>query len=168
VVQIWVQVVNSDRIDAENLKNGRISEAGVFVAKGILSQIRVVRRRTTRLVGGANDLEAVARVGIDKVVALDLERLHSSSKGGAERDEAGLELNNGQGRQHVLQISLMALNPHVFDRQEAVGLSAGGRAGFDDAAGADQGRQASYCWTKRGRGPRPEGQIQGPMTTHCG
>lgn len=94
MVDIWVQVVDSNGVDAKGLHEGGIAKADVGVAEGVLAQGRIIPRAATRLVGHADDLELLATLGVDKVVALNLQRGNSRHKRGSKSHESSRELNN--------------------------------------------------------------------------
>lgn len=95
VVDVRVKVVDTDGVDTENLHESGITLALLGVAEGIDAGLGVVASTASRLVGHTNDLELVAGVGIDELLALDLQGLDSGDgRGGqgAEGHESRLEL----------------------------------------------------------------------------
>lgn len=76
MVQVGVQVVDANGVDAEDLHESGIADAGLGVAEGIMG-VGGVASRATGLVVHANDLEAVPGVRVDEVPALDLEGRNS-------------------------------------------------------------------------------------------
>lgn len=91
MVQVWVDVVDTDGVDAQHLHEGGVTEAVILEGQSILSRVGVVASAATRLVGDANDLEAVASGVVDEVVALDADgRDGGGQRGGAEEAQDGL------------------------------------------------------------------------------
>jgi hypothetical protein len=80
VVQLGAKVVDTDRVDAQHLKECGISSAGFRVGEGILALFRLVSGLATWLIVDTNDLESLA-VLIDEIAALDLEGLERRGEG---------------------------------------------------------------------------------------
>jgi len=91
VVQLGAKVVNSNRVDAENLQEGRIPSAGSRVRQRILALFRLVSGLSTRLVVDTDDLEALA-IFVDEVPALDFKRFEGRGKGNRQKSEGSSEL----------------------------------------------------------------------------
>lgn len=81
MIDIRVQVVYPDGIDAQDLHQGGIAHAHGTIAQWILSEIWIIPRGAARLIGNTDDLELIARVGVYEGVSPDLER----RKGRSER-----------------------------------------------------------------------------------
>lgn len=94
MVQIGVQVVDADSVDAHDLHECRIAQASVGMAEGILSCFGIVSCAATGLIRDTGNLKHIAVI-IDKVGALDLERLDSSHDRGEESHEGRLDLETG-------------------------------------------------------------------------
>lgn len=92
MVQVRVQVVHADSVDAHDLQEGSVTHAGVGVAERILALLRVVSCTAAGLVGNADELELVA-VGVDKVGSLDGEGLDGTHGGGGQGHESSLHLH---------------------------------------------------------------------------
>jgi hypothetical protein len=101
VVYVGVDVVHTDSVDTENLEKGGIAEADIRVTQRVAAGFLVVAGRAARLIGDTDDLEAVAGLGVYKVVALDLKRLDSCSDGCAKRKKR--RLNLGQKYQYRVE-----------------------------------------------------------------
>lgn len=71
----------------EPLHDSRIAQAHVCIREHILALIWLVRSLTSRLVIDANDHQTLARDGIDKVLAADLDWVDSIRNGGEERGQ---------------------------------------------------------------------------------
>jgi hypothetical protein len=128
VVDVGVQVVDTDGIDAHDLHEGSISETRSGIAEGIRA-VLLEARAATGLIGNSNNLKLVAGLGVVELVALDLHRRNGSNERRGERDESRLDL------EQKLVISL-AQSP--FDIDSAVSgeykrLSTAGRGGCDKA-----------------------------------
>lgn len=95
VVQVGVEVVHANGVDAHDLKKSRITQAGFGVAERVFARLGVISSTTAGLVGNTNKLELVA-VSVDKVSSLDGERLDSSHSGGGEGHERSLHLQHGR------------------------------------------------------------------------
>jgi hypothetical protein len=91
VVDIGVQVVNTDSIDTENLHESSITQALLLVTQRVLARLGVVSGTAPRLVGHSNDLEGIAVI-IDKASSVNLERLDCRDSRGTERHECRLDL----------------------------------------------------------------------------
>ena len=96
VVRIGVEVVDTDSVDAENLEQGGITEALVGIRQGVVARRLVVGSGAARLIINADNLEAVASRGVDKVLALNLKRLDSRGDGCAKRKESRVNLESVQ------------------------------------------------------------------------
>ena len=84
-----VNAVDTDGVGAQRLHQGSISETDLSVGEGIPAVAWVISGASTRLIGDTHDLEGVARLGVDKLVALYLEGLDSGcQRGCAERHES--------------------------------------------------------------------------------
>ena len=92
MVQVGVDVVNTDGVDAENLHESSIAHASISVGQRVLAIFRLVTSAATGLVANTNDLELVTRVGVVEFVALDLEGLDGHDGGGGEGRESRLDL----------------------------------------------------------------------------
>jgi hypothetical protein len=93
VVEVRVQIVNADSVHAENLEEGSIAEADILIAEGVDLELGVVAGGAAGLVRDTDDLEAVARLGVDKVVVLGDQGRDGGRKRRAEGDERGLDLD---------------------------------------------------------------------------
>lgn len=69
MVQIGIAIVYADCINPENLHQCCVAETGVLVRQSILSRCCTVARATAWLVCDTNDLKAVSRDIVDKVIA---------------------------------------------------------------------------------------------------
>lgn len=113
MVQVGVDVVNTDGVDAENLHEGSIAHASISVGQRVLAIFRLVTSAATGLVANTNDLELVTRVGVVEFVALDLEGLDGHDGGGGEGRESRLDLERsiklaacpGQRKEAVKRVS---------------------------------------------------------------
>lgn len=92
MVDVRIQVVNTDRIDTKNLHESSISHAFVFVTERISSAGRIVTGTASRLVGHTNNLEFVASLGVDEVSSLDFQRRHGADNRGPKGHEGGFDL----------------------------------------------------------------------------
>lgn len=87
VVGVGVEIIDTDSVDTKHLHEGRIAKAGALVRERVTGTGPVEARAATRLVGNADNLEAVASGLVGEVAALDLDGRH----GGGQRcgaDEA--------------------------------------------------------------------------------
>lgn len=100
MVQVGVEVVHANGVDAHDLQKSRITQAGIGITERVLARLGVVSSTTAGLVGNTNKLEFVT-VGVDKVGSLDGERLDGSHGGGGEGHERSLHL------QHILSQQLL-------------------------------------------------------------
>lgn len=91
VVQVRVEVVDADRVDAEDLHKRGVASAGLGVTEGVMA-VGGVPGRATGLVVHADDLEAVAGVRVDKVPALNLEGRDGGGKRRRDGEQRGGEL----------------------------------------------------------------------------
>lgn len=91
MVKLRVQVVDANRVDAEDLHEGGVAAAGLGLAEGVVAVGRVAGG-AAGLVVHANDLEAVARVRVDEVPALDLEGRDGGGQGRRDGEQGGREL----------------------------------------------------------------------------
>ena len=94
MVDIGIEVVHANGVDAEDLHQGSITLALLRVAQRILAGFGVVTSAASRLVSHTNDLELVASVGVDEVLALNLERLKGADGRGGQGHESRLELTS--------------------------------------------------------------------------
>ena len=78
MVQVGVQVIDPDRVDAQGLHQGGVTKTDVLVRERVAAVTGVISGTSTRLIGDTDDLEGVASLGVDELVALHLERLHGS------------------------------------------------------------------------------------------
>ncbi len=95
VVQVGVDIVHADGVDTQNLEQGGITQADIGVAEGVAAGLLVVAGRAAGLVGDADNLQAVAGLGVDEVLALDLKGRDGDGERCAERQERGLKLHTG-------------------------------------------------------------------------
>ena len=93
MVEIRAQVIDADRVHAENLHQGGIAKTVFLSAEGVEAFVGLVAARTTRLVGDADNLEAVACRGVDEGVVLDFQRRNCGSDSCAERQERRMNLD---------------------------------------------------------------------------
>jgi hypothetical protein len=112
MVEIGVEVVDADGIHpwipgqreqearsdirTQPLHQGGISKTHIAIAQRVDAAAWFEPGRPAWLVGDADELEAVARLRVDKIGALDLNALDGSSKLCAQRED--LNLKNGQLR----------------------------------------------------------------------
>lgn len=90
MVQVGIDVVNTNGIDTEQLHDGGITEAGVLVGQRVHSTGGRVASAAARLVCDADDLVSVTGRIVDEVAALDLDGGDSSGhRGGAEQAQDG-------------------------------------------------------------------------------
>lgn len=86
VVQVWVDVVNTNGVDTQHLHDGGVTKAGVLFGQRVHSIVRRVASAAARLVCDANDLVSVTSRIVDEVAALDLDGGNSSGqRGSAEK-----------------------------------------------------------------------------------
>jgi hypothetical protein len=71
-------------LPTELLHQRSISQAHLAIAQGIGSGGGIITRASTGLVCDTDNLESLARLGIDKVRALDDERLNSGGEAEAQ------------------------------------------------------------------------------------
>lgn len=91
VVQVGVQVVDTDGVGTETLEEGSIAHADISVAEGILVVLGIVASAAANLVVETNDLELLAALGYEGI-ALDGEGLDGSSQGRTKCDEGRVNL----------------------------------------------------------------------------
>lgn len=94
VVHVWVNVVDPDGVDAEDLHESCIAKTLVLVAKGVDAGAGVVSGRATGLVRDTNDLVSGASGVVDEKGTLDVDGRHGCSQGGGahEAKDGSLEL----------------------------------------------------------------------------
>jgi hypothetical protein len=85
MVEIWVQVVDTNGIDAHDLHEGGISLALLGLAQRIRLGVGE-GSAASGLIGDADDLEFLARLGVVEVLSLDLQRRNGSNERRGERD----------------------------------------------------------------------------------
>jgi hypothetical protein len=85
VVDVGVQVVDTDGVDAHDLHESSISKASSRVTERVRA-VLLEARAATGLIGDANNLELVASLGVVELVALDFQSRDSSSERRGERD----------------------------------------------------------------------------------
>lgn len=84
MVQVGVDVVDTDGVDTQHLHEGSIAKAVILVAQGVYSRAGVVASRATRLVGNTHNLEAVASGVVDEERTLNIDGGYGSGqRGGA-------------------------------------------------------------------------------------
>ena len=91
VVKVGVQVVDANRVDAEDLHERGVTAARLGLAEGVVA-VGGVPRGAAGLVVHADNLEAVAGVRVDEVPALDLEGRDGGGQGRRDGEQGGGEL----------------------------------------------------------------------------
>jgi hypothetical protein len=92
VVEVGVQIVDSNSVDTKNLQQGGVTAADLAVRERILAVAGIIPSASTDLVGHTNNLKLIASVGVDKAAALDGKCRNSSGERGAQGDKSGLKL----------------------------------------------------------------------------
>lgn len=95
-IRLFVQYMFArftEKTHTHALQHGRVAQTFDGVRQDILARVRIVPRGTARLVVDSDDLEALLRVGIDKLRALHDEGLD----GGCGGREEGEEGEDGKG-----------------------------------------------------------------------
>lgn len=98
MVDIRVKVVDADGVDTKNLHECSITLALLRVAQRVNASLGVVASTASRLVGHTDNLELVASVGVNELLALNLKGLDSSNgrgSQGAQGHEGRLEQHGG-------------------------------------------------------------------------
>lgn len=98
MVQIGVEVIDADGVDAENLHESSITQASIGISKGILALLRLVAGAAAGLVANTNHLEAVASVGNVEFISLDFDGLDGGDNRGGQGHESGLDLKRAHIR----------------------------------------------------------------------
>lgn len=88
MVDVGVQVVDTDGVDTKDLHQSSITLALLRVAEGVLARHGVVAGTASWLVSHTDNLELVARVGVDEFLALDFEGLHSGDGRAGHRGQS--------------------------------------------------------------------------------
>lgn len=112
MIQRWVQVINTDGVDAQSLHKGGVTEAEGAIAERIDSGAGFETSGSSRLIANftsaceqniitdclryADDLKAVAGDVIDKIGTLDLDILHCGYSRNCQREEGEEELLEGR------------------------------------------------------------------------
>lgn len=92
MVDVGIDVVDTDSVDTEHLHESGVAKAVVLVRQRVLANVRVVARATARLVGDTDDLVAVTTVIVDEVLAIDSDDRHGSGQvGSAEEAQKDLD-----------------------------------------------------------------------------
>lgn len=92
VVQVRVDIVNTNGVDTKVLHDGSVTEAEVLVGQRVHAGGRRVARATARLVSDTNDLVTVASRIVDEVTALDFDGGDGSGqRGSTEQAQDGSE-----------------------------------------------------------------------------
>lgn len=87
VVQVRVDIVDSDGVDAQLLHQRRVSKTDVPIAQRVGAAARVVAGGSTWLICKPDDLEAVVGDRVDEVGASDRDGLDGEGEVSAKREE---------------------------------------------------------------------------------
>lgn len=88
MVQVRIDVVHTNGVDAKHLHDGSITEAKVFAGEWVYAAGGRVSSASSRLICDTDDLITITCRIIDEVIALDFDRGNSRSQsGGAEQAE---------------------------------------------------------------------------------
>lgn len=91
MIDVGIQVVDTDGIDAHNLHESSISHARLGLTERI--RARVCKGRAAAwLVSNANDLELVASLGVVELIALDIKGRNGNGQRRSKRVESKLNL----------------------------------------------------------------------------
>ena len=82
MVDVRAQVIYTDGVDAQNLHQRSIAHANSSIAKRVDAALGLVAGRSSGLVGHTNNLKTVASLGVDEVVALDIQGRDGGHEGG--------------------------------------------------------------------------------------
>lgn len=89
MVQVRIDIVDTNGVDAQELHKGSVSETTIFVGQRIGG--KVVASTATRLIGDAHDLVSITSGIVDEVISLDVNGGNGSSqRGSADKTEEGL------------------------------------------------------------------------------
>lgn len=92
MIEIGVQVVDTDSIDTQALHQSSISHTHIAITQWIDTTSWIEARTSTRLVCDTQQLESISCDRIDKISALDLDSLNSERGFGAQREKRELDL----------------------------------------------------------------------------